>query len=626
LFGTRADDLIGRSITQILPQFDLETSTLQEIARHQDGTDFTVEVELTLLPTEPPQYICVVSDPDKAKQIQHTLQLTDTIFDMTQEGVMITATDGVIQYVNPAFTVATGYTIEEAIGHTPSLLQSGWHAPEFYQNLWQTLLESGNWHGEIWNRRKNGEIYPQWLSITAIRDEAGHSVQYAAVLSDLSKNKQQDNELHYLSYHDALTGLPNRGLFIDRLAIAISDANRLDLKAAVIYVGLDRFKLINDTLGHNIGDQLLQTVAGRLVSAMSEGATVARLGKDEFALIMENIVHAEDSAKVAQKILDLFSESFVWDTQEFFITASIGIAVYPEDGTEVDVLMANADSAMSRAKRMGNNFQHYTPAMNAQSMKRLELENDLYKAIQRQEFVVYYQPQLSIASGELIGMEALVRWKHSTRGLISPAEFIPLAEETGLIVAIGEHVLRTACEQSVEWQRKGYPPVRLAVNLSARQFHQRNLVDVVANVLQETGLPSHLLELEITESCTMDEVDRVIQTLHRLKNLGVQISIDDFGTGYSSFAYLTKFPIQTLKIDKSFVGEITENPDGAAITSSIIAMAHSLKLKVIAEGVETEDQLDFLRDKNCNEMQGFLFSGPLPPDQFEQLLREKLAK
>jgi diguanylate cyclase (GGDEF)-like protein len=492
--------------------------------------------------------------------------------------------------------------------------------------MWQSLRTEGNWNGEIWNRRKNGEIYPQWLSITAICNEAGETLQYAAVLSDLSKNKQQDNELHYLSYHDALTGLPNLGLFIDRLAIAISDAHRLDLKAAVIYVGLDRFKLINDTLGHNIGDQLLQVVAGRLTSAVPEGATVARLGKDEFALIMENIIQAEDSAKLAQKILDLFSEPFTWDAQDFFITASIGIAVYPEDGTDVDVLMTNADSAMSRAKRMGNNFQHYTPAMNAQSMKRLELENDLYKAIQREEFVVYYQPQLSIASGELIGMEALVRWKHSTRGLISPAEFIPLAEETGLIVAIGEHVLRTACEQSVAWQRKGYPPVRLAVNLSARQFHQRNLVDVVANVLQETNLPSHLLELEITESCTMEDVDRAIQTLHRLKNLGVQISIDDFGTGYSSFAYLTKFPIQTLKIDKSFVGEITENPDGAAITSSIIAMAHSLKLKVIAEGVETEDQLDFLRDKKCNEMQGYLFSGPLPADQFEELLRETSTK
>ncbi|MGZ4113003.1 MAG: putative bifunctional diguanylate cyclase/phosphodiesterase, partial [Tumebacillaceae bacterium] len=574
LFGYRADALIGQSISLLLPFFDLDINQEQQIARHLDGTEFPVETEITKLPSEPPLYVCVVHDRGRGKQIQHTLQLTDTIFDMTQEGVMITDTAGVIQYVNPAFSVATGYSLEEAVGQTPRLLQSGWHAPEFYQAMWRTLVEEGNWMGEIWNRRNNGEIYPQWLSITAIHDENGHPIQYAAVLSDLSKNKQHDNEVHYLSYHDPLTGLPNLELFIDRLAIALTDSQRLDLKAAVLYVGLDRFKLINDTLGHNTGDQLLQTVAGRLLDAIPDGATVARLGKDEFAMIMENIAQAEESAKLAQKILDLFIEPFVWDGQEYFITASIGIAVFPEDGLEVDALMANADSAMSRAKRIGNNFQHYTPAMNAQSLKRLELENDLFKAIQREEFVVYYQPQLSIATGELIGMEALVRWKHSTRGLISPAEFIPLAEETGLIVPIGEHVLRTACEQSVVWQQKGYTPVRLAVNLSARQFHQRNLVDVVSDVLQETGLDPNLLELEITESCTMEDVDRAIQTLHKLKHLGVQISIDDFGTGYSSFAYLTKFPIQTLKIDKSFVGEITENPDGAAITSSIIAMAH----------------------------------------------------
>jgi diguanylate cyclase (GGDEF)-like protein/PAS domain S-box-containing protein len=551
---------------------------------------------------------------------EHLLRLASDVFEHTQEALMVTDMAGNIEYVNPAFTAMTGYTPEEALGQNPRLLSSGWHGTDFFAVLWATLNTTGHWQGEIWNRRKNGEIYPQWLQIHAIRNAADDVIQYSAIFSDITKHKQDEARLHHQAYHDALTGLPNRLLFIDRLTLAVADAQRLGLMAAVMFMDLDRFKLINDTLGHTIGDMLLKSIGERLLEVVRDRDTVCRLGGDEFTIILENIECMEDAIVVAQQILDSFKEPCLIEGHELFITPSIGIALYPDDGTEIEPLVRNADTEMYRAKETGNTYQLYTKAMNSQAFERLNLENDLRKALDRSEFVVYYQPQMNISGGEIIGMEALVRWQHHSRGLIPPIEFIPLAEETGLIVPIGEWVLRTACEQSKKWIDMGFPPMRLAVNLSARQFQQKNLVQSVAQILEDIGLLATYLELEITESIAMHDVEHAIITLEQLKDLGVQISIDDFGTGYSSLNYLKKFPIQTLKIDKSFVHDITNDPDDGAIAASVILMAHSLKLNVIAEGVETREQLSFLRERFCDEFQGFLFSGPITAAEFEQLL------
>jgi len=499
-------------------------------------------------------------------------------------------------------------------------MQSGWHDRDFYREMWRSLTEEGAWQGEIWNRRKSGEIYPQWLSIRAIRDEQSGVYRYAGVFRDISQHKHDEEQLQHQANHDKLTGLPNRSLLIDRLTLALKTAQRTGKRVGVLFIDLDRFKLINDTLGHNAGDRLLQKVAERLLQAVGGKTTVARIGGDEFTIVLEDIDAYQDALKAAQGILRSFQDQpFPLGGSNYVITPSIGIALYPEDGTDVETLVRGADTAMYRAKESSNTYQLYEPSMNAEAMERLELENDLHKALDREEFVVFYQPKVRIATGEVVGMEALVRWEHPLRGLVSPAEFIPLAEETGLIVPIGEWVLRTACATTRKWIDEGLPPLRLSVNLSARQFQQAELPALIADVLQATQLPADCLELEVTESIAMVDVEHATAALHQLKKLGLHISIDDFGTGYSSLSYLRQFPIQTLKIDKSFVRDIDADPDKAAIAASIIALAHSLQLQVIAEGVETEAQLEFLRERGCDEMQGFLFSGPVREANFRQL-------
>jgi len=390
-----------------------------------------------------------------------------------------------------------------------------------------------------------------------------------------------------------------------------------------MFLDLDRFKIINDTLGHPMGDRLLKGVAQRLRSCLREGDTVARLGGDEFMVVLPAIAHAEDAARVGQRILDALSVPFNFEGHELHIGVSIGIALYPNDGKSAEALLKNADIAMYRAKEQGrNNYQFYTPALNDMAFERLTLENSLRRALERREFVVHYQPQVSLNTGQIVGMEALVRWRHPELGLVAPMKFIPVAEETGLIVPIGEWVLQMACAQNKAWQEAGFPPLRVTVNLSARFFRRKDLMETVARILKETGLDPDYLELELTEGTTMENAEATIRTLHELKEMGVHLSIDDFGTGYSSLSYLKRFPLATLKIDRLFVQDITTSSDGAVITLAIIAMAHSLGLKVIAEGVETEEQLAFLRAHRCDEMQGYLFSRPIPAEAFTQLLRE----
>ncbi len=445
--------------------------------------------------------------------------------------------------------------------------------------------------------------------------------QMTEALLDASKRRELEETIRHQAYHDALTDLPNRALFKDRLTVALAQANRSRQMFAVMFLDLDRFKAVNDTAGHAQGDRLLKIVAGQLKGLIREDDSLARVGGDEFTVLL-GITRIEDAITVAERILKSFQEPRALGGHEFRITASIGITLYPGDRGDAETLLRNADIAMYRAKEEGrNNYQIYTPAMNTLLLERLAVESDLRHALEREEFVIYYQPQVDMESGGITGLEALIRWEHPRRGLVPPLEFIPLAEETGLIAPIGEWVLRTACRQNRAWQDAGLPPVRIAVNLSGRQFEQPGLVQTVAQVLAESGLAPRYLELEITESTAMRNVDYTARMLRELKGMGVRIAIDDFGTGYSSLGYLKRFPVDMLKIDQSFVRDLPDDENDAALAAGIIAMAHELKLEVIAEGVETEEQLAFLQRQRCDEMQGYLFSKPVPSDELERMLR-----
>ncbi len=436
------------------------------------------------------------------------------------------------------------------------------------------------------------------------------------------ERKRTEERIKYMAYHDPLTDLPNRTLFYDRLTQALAHANLAGKMLAVVFIDLDQFKNINDTLGHAMGDKLLQCVASRLVNCIQDDITLARMGGDEFTLLLPEIRRLEDAAKIVQTILDAFKLPWLLDGHEFHITASVGIAVCPNDGNDAETMLKNADTAMHRAKELGrNNYRLYTPAMNQKILEKLSLEKSLRHALDNREFVIYYQPRINTGTGLITGMEALLRWQHPSRGLLLPDSFISLAEETGLILPIGEWVLQSVCKQNKTWQALGYPPAQLAVNISPCQFREQNLVTTIERILNATGLQPQWLELEITESVTMHDVDMTIRTLGELRQMGISISIDDFGTGYSSLSYLKQFPINKLKIDRSFVRDINLNEDNAAILTAVIALARSLKLGVIAEGVETREQCAFLKHSECEEMQGFLFGGPVPAEKIEKILK-----
>ncbi|MEK6663222.1 MAG: EAL domain-containing protein [Pseudomonadota bacterium] len=494
--------------------------------------------------------------------------------------------------------------------------------------LGNVLLATGFWH---WlplvvalkeakeelkqaNELLESQVIQRTVELKSANDKLHH---------DLEERKRVEQSIRHMAHHDALTGLPNRSLFRDRLTHAMAQADRYHQKLAVMFLDLDRFKAINDTLGHNVGDQLLKIAAERLRSCVRDCDTVARLGGDEFTVVVEDIIEDHDAAAVAQKILDTLSQPFNLYGHEVFISVSVGVTLYPSDDENADNLLRNADSAMYRAKENGrNNFQFYVADMNVKARERLMLESSLRRALDRGEFMLYYQPRVDLLSGRVIGAEALLRWRHPEMGLVSPAEFIPILDETGMIIPVGDWALREACRQNREWQDMGLPPIRVAVNLSVRQFIQKDLADTIIRALDAAGLSAEHLELEITEDLFLEHNETNIITLARLKSMGIHISIDDFGTGYSSLSYLKRLPIDTLKIDQSFVRDIGTDPDNKAIASAIIAMASSLRLNVLAEGVETDEQLAFLRAQGCNEIQGFSFSHPLPAQEFEQLLRE----
>ena len=525
-------------------------------------------------------------------------------------------------YVNPAAEAVTGYTQDELLAMDFwDIIHSDFRDLVKERGLARQQGEDVPARYEVKIVTKSGE--ERWVDFTAGAIEFGGESAVLGTAFDITERKSAEEMIRHLAYHDALTSLPNRSLFEDRLAVALAQARRKQQMPAVMFLDLDRFKVVNDTVGHGLGDRLLQGVAERLMGLVRDGDTVARVGGDEFTLLLPDVAGPEDTVEVAERILESLRQPWVLEGHEFRITTSIGIAMYPNDGEDVESLLGNADTAMYRAKDGGrDNYKLYTPTMNAAIAERLALENSLRHGLERGEFVVYYQPQVDISSGRIVGMEALVRWQHPERGLVSPAEFIPVAEETGLIVPLGAWVLRTACAQNKAWQAAGIPPMRMAVNISARQFQLRDLIDTVAHVLEETGLDPQFLQLEITEGVAMQDVEFTVTMLRELREMGVQIAVDDFGTGHSSLSYLKRFPINVLKIDQSFVRDLTVDPDDAAIASTVIVMAHNLKLKVIAEGVETEDQLAFLRERECDEMQGYLFSRPAPAEALEAMLRK----
>lgn len=561
----------------------------------------------------------VARDVTAARAAEQSMRLAASVFSASAEGICITDASALIVSVNPALLNISGYSERELVGHTTALFSSGRHDQRFYRDMWSNIIERGVWRGEIWNRRKDGELFPAWLTITAIRNHDGAVTNYVGTVSDMSERKQQQAHIHFLAHHDALTKLPNRMLLDDRIDQAISAARRCGDHTAVLFIDLDRFKLINDTLGHDVGDRLLEHIAERLKGALRETETVARLGGDEFVILIPELPDIERVAVIAHKVREAIATPTVIDGQTLHITPSIGISVFPEDGTDGRALLRNADTAMYHAKECGrNNFQFFTAAMNTNVQERVTIESDLRNALARGEFELHYQPQVDSRSQAVFGMEALLRWRHPERGLLLPGSFITIAEETGLIIAIGEWVLHEACRQVQHWHDAGHSGLRVAVNLSARQLQNQNLLKQVQSAIDKSGITPQTLELEITESMLMTDPEAATALSHRLTDLGLRLAIDDFGSGYSSLSYLKRFPVAVLKIDRSFVHDLSSEPGDSAIIAAIMAMATSLGLDVIAEGVETAEQLRILGDHGCHAVQGYYFSRPRPAEEIDR--------
>ena len=567
-------------------------------------------------------------DITKQRQSENDLRLAACVFDHNFEGIMITDAQGHIVRVNPAFTKITGYQPDEVFGQSPTILGSGRHDRQFFQAMWKSIHDRGHWRGEIWNRRRNGEIYPQWLVISVVKDPHEGVTNYVGVFTDISDYKKAEETIRHLAYHDALTNLPNRPLLVDRLEVALAHGRRDGHSLAVLFVDLDRFKAVNDTLGHAAGDMLLKLSADRLNACVREGDTVGRMGGDEFVVVLNNIGAGENApsaaALVASKIRDAFSTPFLLEGVQTRVTSSMGIALYPHHGETAENLLRMADMAMYHAKSQGrDNYQLYRTGMTASDRRQPLLEQDLREALVRNEFRLVYQPQVDLASGVVVGVEALLRWQHPVRGVLVAAEFIPQVEEAGMIQPIGEWVIREALKVRRHWMNEGIasPDLRLALNVSARELRQGEFATAVGEALAELHLDPGILEIELTESSLLHHTEDTQRTLDMLKAAGTSVIIDDFGTGYSVFASLKRFPISAIKIAPAFVRNLPDDGSDAAIVTAIISVAESLGMRTIAEGVETEAQIAFLKSAGCNAYQGNLYSPPLPAEDMETLLR-----
>ena len=571
--------------------------------------------------------VLTISDISESRRAEEQLKLAFEAVRQSGEGILMTDAQQFILSVNPAFEAVTGYRADEVIGKTPALIASLRHDQHFYAAMNEALENTGYWRGEVWNQRKNGEIYPEWLGVSVVRENDGRPKYYVYIYSDMSERHAAQQRIEFLAHHDPLTGLPNRLLLRDRMEQAKALATRMHSRVALMFLDLDRFKTINDSLGHPVGDALLKEVVERLKSCVRESDTISRQGGDEFIILLNDVRDGESVSRVADKIHQRMGEPIMLGKHALITSFSIGIALYPDDGDEFDSLLQKADTAMYHAKGAGRNrHRFFTEQMNRQVVEHLTLETQLRRALENREFVLHYQPQLDLNDGSIVGVEALIRWKSPDGELISPARFIPVAEDSGMIVAIGAWVLGEACRQARAWQDAGLPPLVVAVNLSAVQFKRPDLVNTVINALVLSDLDSQWLELELTESILIQDAEATLDAVRRLKALGVRLSVDDFGTGYSSLTYLKRFAVDKLKIDQSFIRDLVSDPDDAAIVRAIIQMARSLKLKTIAEGVESEELANLLRIFHCDEVQGYWFARPMPAAELEAFVRGHQAE
>lgn len=626
LLGVREDEVIGQPLASSIRRFpDAPGQTECLLSRLVHGQTFECMISTPgrEMPF-PAQFVSshtldesglivlTVQDVTSRWEAEEQLRLAEQVFEYSPEAILVTDGDGTILRVNPAFTLITGYPPEDAIGSNPRILRSDRHDEAFYREMWRSLADDDHWHGEIWDRRKNGETYPKWLCINAVRLAQGDT-RYVALFADISERKAHEERIDYLARHDALTGLANRRLLEDRCSKLLAAARRGDEGVALMLIDLDRFKQVNDNLGHQVGDQLLVEVARRLNASVRGGDTVARLGGDEFVVLLAGIKSHRDVVPVAEKIHAALVQAVHTPMHLLHTSPSIGVSLFPGDGGDLDSLLQAADIAMYQVKAAGRNaWMFYESHMNDEVRIRHRLETDLRLALERGELQLHYQPQFDVGGDEVVAWEALLRWQHPQHGWIEPADFIPVAEEIGLILPLGEWVLQTACREAVKWtgQRRGNE--RVAVNVSARQLEHGDLAGIVARILRETGLAPGRLELELTESALMSNTPRVQQTLRDLKVLGVHLTLDDFGTGYSSLAYLSTFTVDRLKIDRSFMRDIENKPNNAAIILAVVALAEALGMEVVAEGVETLQQRAFLAGSGCLKAQGFLYARPMP--------------
>jgi len=637
LLGYTAEEMLGRKLADFYySQADREVFLAQMAAggghivagqsrlRHKDGHIVWVQTTAHFMKDAAGNIIGVegtTRDNTQQRRAEEELRLAARVFESSGEAIMITDADGCMISVNNAFSSVTGYAETDAVGRNASLLASGRHGREFFSDMWREMLETGYWHGEIWNQRKNGEIFPEWLAISSVRDAEGKITHFVGIFSDISERKAVEAKIAFLAHHDPLTGLPNRLLLRDRMEQAIAHGERAGSKVALLFVDLDRFKAVNDSFGHPVGDALLRDAAQRLLACVRDSDTISRHGGDEFLVVLTDLQSSEVPAQIAGKIMTVLGEPFHVETHEVTISASIGIAVYPEDGAGFDELLKKADTAMYHAKEAGRNaFRFNTERMNADAQERLDLHSRLRRALEREEFVLHYQPLVDLKSGLIVGGEALVRWLSPGQGMVAPGYFIPAAEHSGLIVPLGEWVLQEACRELAHWHAQGCAQLSMAVNISSIQFRRGDVEEMVLRALAASGAPPAALELELTESVLIDGAEQVLATVNRLQALGVRLAIDDFGTGYSSLAYLKRFAVDKLKIDQSFVRDIETDQDDAAIVRAVIQMAGSLNLKVVAEGVETEAVAAELRAMNCDLVQGYHFGRPMQAAEFRRLI------
>ena len=622
LTGLYLNDIIDIKGKGLLAPGRNSQSLVREASVHvRTGDTLHVKAILSRLHiSETQEYLlCVLESQDLQEQGAFEKDLCEKAFDYLGQAVAITDSRGVLIKVNSAFTELTGYRSQDAAGHNLKVRSPETNRPDFYRHMWKSAAESGSWQGAVLFRHVSEGERVFWLQVRAIKNGDRDAHYFLAALMEMESAGVSKEKLVHLAHHDPLTGLPNRMLFHDRLKLTLAQAKRHQRNLALLFLDIDNFKTINDSLSHAVGDQFLQGVASRLLACMRDEDTVSRLGGDEFVILLPNVAHADGAIQVAKRIMSSLSKPIICGEHELVRNASIGITLFPNDGNDPETLIKNADMAMYRAKEQGRHtYQLYNPAMHTKVSQRLTMEHSLRKAYRRQEFIVHYQPKVNLQTGAIIGMEALIRWMRPGVGMVSPAEFIPLAEETGLIVPIGEWVLQEACRVTRQLHDMGRDDFCVSVNLSGRQFlWQHDLIEMLNTALDESGLPPSALELEITESVVMHNVQGAISTMNKLHAMGLSLSLDDFGTGYSSMQYLKQFPLDVVKVDQSFVRGIPSQPEDIAIVKSIISMAHTLKLKVVAEGVEHQAQAEFLAANGCDQSQGYLYSKPLP---FKELL------